>query len=121
MKKVILGLAVVAMATTSCVTRESTATTMDVETSLTSHNTGDLVVADKMVSYTYSPDKSVRRAGLRNVKRTAVAAILKENGADVLVAPQYQVVKRRGLFATKIVSVTVSGHPATYKNFRHAK
>lgn len=120
MKKVILGLAIVAMSTTSCVTRESTSATMDVKTSIDSRNAADLVVSDNVITYSFAPFKSVRRAGLQNIKRTAVAEALKANGGgDVLVAPQYQVVKRRGLFATKIKSVTVSGHPATYKNFRH--
>lgn len=121
MKKVILGLAVVAMATSSCVTRESTSATMDVETSLRSRNAADLAVSDKVITYTFTPSKAVRRAGLNNVKRTAVAEALKQNGGgEVLVAPQYQIVRRRGLFATKIKSVTVSGHPASYKNFRQA-
>lgn len=121
MKKVILGLAALALTTTSCVTREATSSTLDVETSLNSRNTADLIVSDNVISYTLTPSKSVRRAGLDNIKRTAVAEALKQNGGgDVLVAPQYQVVKRRGLFGTKIKSVTVSGHPAIYKNFRHA-
>lgn len=122
MKKLVFGLAILAMGATSCTTTENTATTMNVETSLESNTTMDLVVSDRLVTYTLTPNKAVRAGGPANVRRTAVAEALKtvEGGADVLVAPRYQMVTRRGLFSKKIKSITVSGHPASYKNARPA-
>jgi hypothetical protein len=35
-----------------------------------------------------------------------------------LVEPQFVMSKRKGMFGTKIKSVTVTGRPAKYKNFR---
>lgn len=121
MKKALFSIAIAALALTSCTTVSSTATVMDVETSLTSDNKADLVVSDQVISYTLNPSKAVRRGGPRNVKRAVVAEALKANGnGDVLVSPQYQITERRGLLGKKITSITVTGHVGTYKNFRSA-
>ena len=48
----------------------------------------------------------------------AVAAALEQNGGgDVLIQPQYQYTFKSFAFR-KLVSLTVTGYPATYKNFR---
>lgn len=108
-----------ALALTSCTTHEATSTTMKIPTSLTSDNVADLDVSDQLVTYTYTPDKAARRLGVRNVKRIAVSKALESaGGGDILVSPQYEVVKRNGLFFSKVKSVTVKGHPATYKRSR---
>lgn len=107
-----------AMAFSSCSTISHTATTMAVDTSLTDVTTADLQVSDKVISYTFTPDATYRRAGEKSVKAAAVAKALQANGGgDVLVAPQFEVKKYHGLFSRKITSVTVTGHPATYVNF----
>ena len=51
-----------------------------------------------------------------SLKAEAVSAAIKTAGADVLVEPTYTVVTNRGSS-----TVTVSGFPATYKNFRDIK
>ena len=38
--------------------------------------------------------------------------------ADVLVESQQEIYVRQGLLGKKIKSVTVTGYPATYKNFK---
>ena len=54
------------------------------------------------------------------MQNTAVKELLMKSGnADVLVAPEFTFVKRRGLFGSKFKSVEVSGYPAKYKNFRN--
>lgn len=122
MKKILLSVATVALALTSCTTHEATSTTMKIPTSLSSSNVADLDVSDKVITYTYKPEYAVRRMGVGNAKRMAVSKALEEyGGADVLVSPEYEVVKRRGLISSKILSVKVKGHPATYKRFRYAK
>ena len=61
-----------------------------------------------------------RRGGKKNLQNTAVKELLMKSGnADVLVAPEFTFVKRRGLFSSKYKSVEVSGYPAKYKNFRN--
>lgn len=121
MKKTILSLAVVALALTSCTTHSSTSTTKDVATSLTSVSTADMVVSQNKETYTLRPASKVRRGGLDNVKSAAVSELLKNHRADVLVQPEYEVVTRRGLMGRKVKSVTVSGYPATFRNFQVGK
>lgn len=119
MKKYLLPLGVLLLAMSSCTSVRKTSSSIDVATELTSTTTADLVVADKKIEFVYKPTGSVRRAGSRNITNAAVAEALKANGsADVLVAPQFEVTKRRNLFGlTKVKKVVVYGYPATYKNF----
>lgn len=120
MKKSILfgAAACAALALASCSTVSHTASTMGVDTQLNNVTTADLQVSDKVISYTFTPDGDHRRAGEKSVKAAAVSKALEANGGgDLLVAPQFEVKKTRGLFSSKIKYVTVKGHPATYKNF----
>ena len=50
------------------------------------------------------------------LKASAVSQAVKNAGADVLVEPTYNIVSQRG-----VSTVTVTGFPATYKNFRDIK
>lgn len=119
MKKTLITLAVAAFALTSCTTVTKTATELDVKTGAVAATKADLVVAPNRVSLELRPTKAERRGGKDNVKNHAVAKLLQQNGnADVLVAPEYEISTRRGLFGKKITSVTVSGYPAKYKNFK---
>lgn len=118
MKKVFLSLAVVAFALTSCTTHRATSTTLDVNTCVNSPASADLVVSGTKVTHTLRPAAKIRRGGLANIKSTAVKEVLTANDADVLVQPEYEVVTRRGLMGKKVKSVTVSGYPAKFKNFK---
>ena len=118
MKKFIL-LAAVAATTSlcSCNTISHTAATQSVDTQITNRSTADLKVSPNVISYTFTPTNEYRRAGEKSVKNAAIAKALEANGGgDLIVGAQYEVKKHRGLFKTKIVSVTVTGHPATYVN-----
>lgn len=119
MKKFIFAIFLATMVTSCSTLRKSSATVLDVETSIKSHNNAELVVSDQKISYTYVPTKADRKAGLKHVKTNAVAAALKENNnADVLVHKQDEVVYRVNMFGVKkIKSVTVTGYPAVYRNF----
>lgn len=91
---------------------------MAVDTQLNNVTTANLQVSDRAISFTYTPDGAHRRAGEKSVKAAAVSQALEANGGgDVLVAPQFEVKKTRGLFSSKIKYVTVKGHPATYRDF----
>lgn len=52
----------------------------------------------------------------KEMRANAVYSALKESNADVLVAPMYQINTK--IMGKKYVTVTVTGYPATYKNFR---
>lgn len=103
---------------TSCQTVIKTSRTACVGQQFKNVTVVDLEASDKRVTYTLKPDKEVRRGGLENVKQAAEADILEEHNADVLLEPRYVVSKKRTLFGKKITSVTVSGRPAYYKNYR---
>ena len=108
-----------ALLLTSCQTQLKTARTAVTESSLRSVAVADLEVAPERITYTLKPSSDIRRGGFDNVKQAAEQAALTENGnADVLLDPQYVITKKRSLFGTKISSITVSGRPAYYRNFR---
>lgn len=122
MKKVILSLATIALALSSCTSVSTTATVMSIPTSLQSANEADLQVSDKIISYTYIPTKGVDNTTLSNIRKTAIAEAMKANGGgDVLVHPNFQITTHRGFFRKKVTKVVVTGHIGTYKNFRSAK
>lgn len=91
-----------------------TATKVPVEVTLTSKNLVDLEVSPVKVSNMFVTTKFIRDGGLENCKNAAVQDLLKKNGnADVLVAPEYN-------YDQDLNTITVSGYPAKYKNFRNA-
>ena len=76
----------------------------------------DIEVSPKKVKYFYIPKASVLVDGKENVVNTAVReALLASNNADLMICLEKQIVyNEKG----KIQSVTVTGYPAKYKNFR---
>lgn len=120
MKKLFISVIAVVLTATSCTTSYKSATTCSVKAPVVSSVTADLEVSDKKIVYSYVPSGSVRRGGFQNCLNTAVREALSANGnGDVLVETQSAVVERKGLFGgRKIKSVTVTGYPAVYKNFK---
>lgn len=114
-KSSVCMLAVCAVAS-SCTTIVDTATTLDIRSQMKSAVAADVTVGARD-TYTMTPSKPVLREGTANVLRTAEAELLAKHNADVLLAPEFTYTKKRGLFSSKITSVTVSGRPATYSNF----
>lgn len=80
----------------------------------------DIVPAtDTRITHTLHPDASLQRGGENNIRQSVEhEALVKYGNADVLLEPQYIVHKQRGLFRSKITSITVSGRPAYYANYR---
>lgn len=104
-----------AMMATSCTSIHKTATVEDVNNNVASYTVADLNVSPTKIVFNYKPNASERRGGGKNAVNCAVAEALKANGnADVLVGAQYVIKKRKG----NVKEVTVTGYPATYKNFR---
>ena len=123
MKKTVFFVCMMVMLFTSCSTSRllKTASTLDTKSTITSLTIADLDVHPERVSRTIVPSEDVIRGGEDNVRRAAEAEILAEfNNADVLVDAQYIITKNNGsLFKKpKITSITISGHPAHYKDFR---
>ena len=117
MKKLILTVmtAMSVLCVTSCTTVKKTATTQDVSTVGAAGGVADVVVSHKKIGFSSAVPRRGRRGGSNSVKATAVAEALKANGnADILVNPQFDMKIRRG----SIREITVTGYPATYKNFR---
>lgn len=119
MKKLFVLLVPVLAALSSCTTVNKTAKMADISASIRNASVADLDVAPRRVTYTMTPSKAVRRGGLANIRRVAESEALEKNGGgDVLVNPEFTVTKRRGLFSSKVTSVTVTGRPANYTHVR---
>ena len=107
-------LAVVALSSCSTVISNSPSCTVETDALIYNLSVADLEVQPQKVtattSWSWNPFKKVS-----SYEATAVAEALKESGADVLVDPIYEV-KKGGLFRGG--SVTVTGNPGHYKNFR---
>ncbi len=124
MKKSLLFCGIIMMMTASCGTSfdvlTKTATTTNASASIYSATVADLDVASERISYTMTPSNEVINGGEYNVKRAAEHEALLQYAqktgktVDLLVEPEYVINKKNG----KVVSITVSGRPAAYKNFR---
>lgn len=119
MKKFFL-IAAVAVSLASCTTTTQTARTETMPYAMYNASVADLEVAPERVVYSMTPSKAVNRAGIPNCKRAAIQECLTKNGnADLLIEPMFTVSTKKSLFGgIKVKSVTVSGRPAKYKNFR---
>ena len=118
MKKFLL-FACVTFALTSCITTVKTAKVADTNGQLLSATVADLEVSPVRVTYTMAPSKEIQRAGLANVKQAVIRECLEKNGnADVLVDAEYTIEQEKLLFGRRINLITVSGHPARYRNYR---
>lgn len=112
----LLAVCFAALLVSSCTTVTHTSQTAAVDTQLYNLTVADMNVAAKKDSVTldwaWNPLSTV---SLSAQKESATHALLEKSDADVLVEPEY-IVHRRGLFRGG--SVTVTGYPATYSNFR---
>ncbi|MDE5549872.1 MAG: hypothetical protein K2I99_00740 [Bacteroidaceae bacterium] len=125
MKKqnILFACAVLALAA-SCTTTTFTSSTTNVSSQILSATVADLDVAPERVSYTFLPKAEVRRGGKANVRRAAEQYALNEYAkksgklCDLLVEPEYVFEEVNNVFSKKVISVKVSGRPATYQKFR---
>lgn len=120
MKKLVFLLCVVAMFSSCTVIRQS-ATSNDPVSYVSTATVADLEVSPNRITYTLVPSKEVRRGGDHNVIQTAIRSALRENGnADILVEMEYITENRMFLPGiSSIRMITVTGYPATYKNFHN--
>lgn len=89
--------------------------TVSVETTITAVSAADLEISDKRVSKTVTWTLNfLSGTDLEQRKANLIIELCRTVGADVLVDPQFTFSKR--MFGGG--KLTVSGYPATYKNFR---
>lgn len=116
MTRKILAAGIAALALSSCSTITHTSQTAAVDTQVYNLTVADMKVAAKKDSVTvdwkWNPLSTV---SLKAQKESATHSLLQKSDADVLVEPEY-IVHRRGIFRGG--SVTVTGYPANYSNFR---
>lgn len=120
-RNLLLAASIIAVTMSSCSTTFRSASQRDVTAPVAAAAIADFEVSNQKITYTLVPTRKVRAGGFQNCVNTAISEALKANGeGDVLIETQQAIVKRSGLFGTKIKSVTVTGYPAKYKNFRNA-
>lgn len=114
MKKILI-LSVITLLATSCIL--SKLTNSATQKQPVAAVFADLNVSPTKVTYFYIPTLTVIKGGYDNIINTAIREALLNNGdADVFVALETQVkYDKKGI----IESVTVTGYPATYTNFRN--
>ena len=90
---------------------------MRVDTPVTPPLIADLNVSPKKITFHLLPSTALLKTSTENIIKAAVKEALKVNGdADVLIGMEYQI---KHDAEGDIESVTVTGYPATYVNFRH--
>lgn len=116
-KKIFITISMIAvLGMVSCTTTLNSSKTKDFGSSAITATFADLVVSPQKITYTYRPTDDVKRGGEVNVINTAIRMALEANGGgDVLVELQ-TTVKKKG--RKNVSEVTVSGYPASYRNFR---
>lgn len=114
-KSLIISAAIAVVALSSCTTTKNSSYTTTPETMVVNMTVADIQVDEQPVTTTttwkWNPFRRVK-----DYKKNAEATALRMTGADVLVNPYYEV-KTNGFLRGG--SVTVTGHPGTYVNYRN--
>lgn len=114
-KSLIISAALAVIALSSCVSTKNNAYTTVPETMVVNMTVADIDVAEEPVTVTTTWNWNPFRK-IKDYKKNAEGIALREAKADVLVNPSYEV-KKRGFLRGG--SVTVTGHPGKYVNYRN--
>lgn len=113
MKKYVVFIVLAMLASSCSLIKSSSSKTLDVNTKAECNMEAELEV---------SPHKATgiayRKRGLKRkeeLKSNAIAEALKNTQADVLVEPRFTIERKKN---GKVKSVSVTGYPASYKNFK---
>lgn len=120
MKK-LFAIGVLAMLLSSCSTHKALVNTTRVNHPAIESTTMATVDVDKKrISYTYVPtkqdSKSLSEAQL--IQNATYMALAANGNADVLVKVNRFVTYKKGLFGKRVKSISISGYPARYVDFR---
>ncbi len=114
MKKVILSLGLLLLMTSCSITKTATAKKLDIYGSVMHIPVvADLDVKETKVSATIEITGSVVS---ESTKQRVIADAIEKANADILIEPSFKIKTEMGT-----TTVTVTGFPASYKNFRNAK
>lgn len=112
----IVSLLFVVLVLGSCTTFQKSATTVDIDAYVVQYPTvADLEISPKKVSKSTSWVSLFSTTNKETRKENLTAELLSESDADVLVEPHY--IHKKNVFDN---TLTVSGFPAKFKNFRKA-
>lgn len=120
MKK-LFAIAALAILMSSCSTQKMMVNTTRVNhQAIESTTMATIKVGEKRISYTYLPAKSDSKSlSESQLIQNAMYMALAENGnADVLVKVNSFVTYKKGLFGKRVQSISITGYPAYYTNFR---
>ncbi len=122
MKKLLMFVAATMLFASCTVNRSSVQTTM-VQPEIETKTKATLVVSPKRVSYTYVPTKTnSKNLSIDQLVQNATYMALQANGnADVMVKVNYNVVMKWSLFGKRVKSISLSGYPAHYRDFREVE
>lgn len=107
----------------SCTVNRSSVQTTMVQPEIETKTKATLVVSPKRVSYTYVPTKTnSKNLSIDQLVQNATYMALQANGnADVMVKVNYNVVMKWSLFGKRVKSISLSGYPAHYRDFREVE
>lgn len=120
MKK-LFAIAALAVLMSSCSTHKMLVNTTRVNhQAIESTTMATIKVGEKRISYTYVPTKADSKSlSEAQLIQNATYMALAENGnADVLVKVNSFVTYKKGLLGKRVESVSITGYPAYYTNFR---
>ena len=120
MKKFCL-VAMVTFLFASCSVHRATVKTSEVKhPTIESTTMASLDISKKRISYTYTPTKvDAKNLSSKRLMQNAIFKALEANGnADVLVEVNSMITVRKGMFGSRVKTITISGYPAYYVDFR---
>ena len=120
MKKIVI-LATLALLLSSCAVHKAAVSSTTVYSpAIETTTVATLDVAANKISYVYTPTKTdAKSLSEKQLVKNAIYMALKENGnADELVEVNYYVSLKRGFLSKRVKSISLTGYPATYKDFR---
>ena len=120
MKKILSVLAVAAMFC-SCHVMQSNVKVVNVKAPVLSATVASLSVEEKPITYTYTPSKTESKAlSVSQLVENAQFLALQQHGSgDVLVNVSYKLDVKKFLAFRRVNSITITGYPASYTNFRN--
>lgn len=120
MKKFIVFTALAMLFSSCAIHKASVASTAVYSPEIETTTIATLDVSPKKITYVYNPTKiDAKSMTEKQLVKNAIYLALKENGnADELVGVNYYISLKRRFLTKRIKSISVSGYPATYKDFR---
>lgn len=119
MKK-LFAIVVFAILMSSCSTHKMLVNSTSVNPAIESTTMATIKVGEKRISYTYVPSKHDSKALSESqlIQNAMYMALAANGNADVLVKVNSFVTYKKGLFGKRAISISVSGYPAYYTDFR---